>query len=113
MKDQATGYLAEAKWFYQNYTPTLDEYITLALVTTAYAMLVTNSFLGMGDVVTKDAFEWVSGNPQMLRASTIVCRFMDDIIGRQVPIFTPNIRADRFYLNGNSDQVIHIHDLVR
>ncbi|KAI4390117.1 hypothetical protein MLD38_002263 [Melastoma candidum] len=83
MKDLSMGYLAEAKWFFQKYTPTLDEYVVLAFVTTGYALLVTNSFIGMGDGVTEDAFQWVSGNPQMLKAATMVCRFMDDVAGHK------------------------------
>ncbi|KAI4390118.1 hypothetical protein MLD38_002264 [Melastoma candidum] len=83
MKDQAAGFLAEAKWFFQKYKPTLDEYIIIAYRTTAYAMLVTNSFVGMGDAVTEEGFKWASGNPKMLKASTVVCRLMDDIVSRK------------------------------
>ncbi|KAI4340063.1 hypothetical protein MLD38_024937 [Melastoma candidum] len=83
MKDQAVRYLTEAKWFYQKYKPSLDEYIVLASTTTAYTMLITNSFVGMGDAVTEDAFKWASGNPKMLKASTMVCRLMDDLVSRK------------------------------
>ncbi|PKI67630.1 hypothetical protein CRG98_011843 [Punica granatum] len=86
MKNQAKVYFKEATWFHQNYTPTLEEYMPLAMETTAYGMLATASFLGMGDVASKDAFEWLLSDPKILRGSMIVCRLMDDIVSHKVHI---------------------------
>ncbi|XP_031376491.1 (-)-germacrene D synthase-like [Punica granatum] len=83
MKYQARIYFEELNWFHQDYTPTLEEYMSIALETTAYMMLATTSFLGMGDVVSEDAFEWLLSNPMSLRGSKIMCRFMDDIVGHK------------------------------
>ncbi|XP_031383637.1 (-)-germacrene D synthase-like [Punica granatum] len=83
MKNQAKVYFKEATWFHQNYTPTLEEYMPLAMETTAYGMLATASFLGMGDVASKDAFEWLLSDPKILRGSMIVCRLMDDIVSHK------------------------------
>ncbi|KDP39028.1 hypothetical protein JCGZ_00785 [Jatropha curcas] len=33
----------------------------------------------MGEIANKYAFEWVYNDPKIVRASTIVCRLMDDI----------------------------------
>ncbi|KAK2632041.1 hypothetical protein EUGRSUZ_L02082 [Eucalyptus grandis] len=83
MKKQARVYFHEAKWFHTNYTPTLEEYMPLALLTTGYEMLVITSLVGMGDVVTKHAFEWLLGDYKILKASQIICRLMDDIASHQ------------------------------
>ncbi|EXB50920.1 (-)-germacrene D synthase [Morus notabilis] len=80
MKRQIRAYVQEAKWFNLNYTPTMEEYMPLARVTSAYAMLATTSFVGMGDIVTKDSFEWLFSNPKLVSASEVVCRLMDDIV---------------------------------
>ncbi|KAK3433829.1 hypothetical protein EUGRSUZ_D01105 [Eucalyptus grandis] len=79
MKKQAKGYFHEAKWFHSGYTPTLEEYMPLALLTTGYEALSITALVGMGDVVTRDAFEWLLSDCKILRASQIICRFMDDI----------------------------------
>ena len=84
MKKQARWYFQEAKWFYTGYKPTMEEYMSLALLTTAYEDLAITSLVGMGDVVTRDAFEWLLGDCKILRASQIICRLMDDISSHQV-----------------------------
>ncbi|KAL6205530.1 hypothetical protein ACLB2K_022788 [Fragaria x ananassa] len=83
MKRQVRAYHAEAKWFHNNDTPTMDEYMEVALVTSAYSMLATTSFVGMGDIVTKDSFEWIFSDPKMVKASEVVCRLMDDIVSHK------------------------------
>ncbi|KAF7847692.1 hypothetical protein BT93_L2719 [Corymbia citriodora subsp. variegata] len=83
MKKQARVYFHEAKWFHTNYTPTLEEYMPLALLTTGYEMLAITSLVGMGNVVTKHAFEWLLGDCKILKASQIICRLMDDIASHQ------------------------------
>ncbi|XP_056163075.1 (-)-germacrene D synthase-like isoform X1 [Syzygium oleosum] len=84
MKKQARWYFREAKWFHLGYTPTMEEYMPLALLTTGYEALSITTFVGMGDVVTKDAFEWSLGDCKILKASQIICRFMDDIASHQL-----------------------------
>jgi len=59
MKKQARGYFHEAKWFH---TPTIEEYKPLALLTTCYGELSITVLVGKGDVVTRDAFEWLLGD---------------------------------------------------
>ncbi|KAF5478797.1 hypothetical protein F2P56_005327 [Juglans regia] len=80
MKKQVTAYHQEAKWFHQKYIPTMDEYMPLALVSSTHAMLATTSLVGMGELVTKDSFEWLFSDPKMVTASAVVGRLMDDIV---------------------------------
>jgi hypothetical protein len=84
MKNLARAYFHEAKWFYQKHIPSMDEYMRIALVTCAYPMLETTSLVGMGDIVTEDAFVWLFSNPKLVRASAVVCRLMDDIVSHKV-----------------------------
>jgi len=84
MKNQVRAYFHEAKWFYQKHIPSMDEYMRIALVTCAYPMLETTSLVGMGDIVTEDAFVWLFSNPKLVRASAVVCRLMDDIVSHKV-----------------------------
>nr|WNI01929.1 terpene synthase [Psidium guajava] len=79
MKKQARAFFQEAKWFHTNYTPTLEEYMPLQLITTGYGMLATTSLVGMGDVVTRHTFEWALGDCKIVKAAETICRLMDDI----------------------------------
>uniref|UniRef100_F6H239 (-)-germacrene D synthase n=1 Tax=Vitis vinifera TaxID=29760 RepID=F6H239_VITVI len=83
MKKQVQAYFVEAKWLKQEYIPTIEEYMTNALVSCGYFQLATISFVGMGDMVTKKAFDWVFSDPKMVRASAIICRLMDDIVDHE------------------------------
>ncbi|XP_052178610.1 (-)-germacrene D synthase-like isoform X1 [Diospyros lotus] len=83
MKKLVRAYFEEAKWFHQGYTPSMEEYKQVALVTSTYEMISTNSLVGMGDLATQEAFDWVSSHPLIVRASSIIFRLMDDIAGHK------------------------------
>ncbi|XP_048319146.1 (-)-germacrene D synthase-like [Ziziphus jujuba] len=80
MKKLARSYLIEAKWFDEKYTPELDEYMGVYLESCGYSLLTTTSFLGMGEVATKKAFDWVSNGPKIVKSASIICRLMDDVV---------------------------------
>ncbi|KAK9265812.1 hypothetical protein L1049_017788 [Liquidambar formosana] len=83
MKNLVRAYHAEAIWCSKQYVPTFEEYMHVALVTSAYYMLATASFVGMGDIATKETFEWLFNEPAIAKASTIIGRLMDDLVGHQ------------------------------
>ncbi|XVF04022.1 hypothetical protein REPUB_Repub05bG0044700 [Reevesia pubescens] len=83
MKKLCQAYYVEAKWLNENHTPTMEEYMSIALVSCSYHMLAITSFVGMEDTITKETFVWAFNTPKILRASTIVCRLMNDIIGHK------------------------------
>ena len=84
MKQLSQAYFVEAKWYHENYFPTMEEYMKIALVSAGYIMITITSFVGMGEIVTKDIFEWASNNPKIVKASSIVGRLMDDIVSHTV-----------------------------
>ena len=84
MKNQVRAYFREAEWFHNHHIPTMEEYMPIALVTSAYSMLATTSFVGMGDVATEEAFAWLFSDPKIVTASAIVCRLMDDVVSHKV-----------------------------
>ncbi|KAL4619125.1 hypothetical protein ACB092_06G057300 [Castanea dentata] len=79
MKCLVRAYFEEAKWFYQNYIPTMEEYMHVALKSSSYPMLTAISFLGMSDIITKEAFDWIFNNPKIIKASSVIGRLMDDM----------------------------------
>ena len=84
MKNLVRAYFHEAKWFHEGRIPTMEEYMRIALVTSGYYMLTTMSFIGMGEIVTKEAFDWVISDPKIITASAVICRLMDDISSHKV-----------------------------
>ena len=84
MKNQVRAYYAEAIWFHEEYIPTMEEYMRVALVTAGYTVVTTLSLMGMGDVVTKETFEWVAGDPRIISSSNLMARLMDDIKSHKV-----------------------------
>ncbi|TYG47426.1 hypothetical protein ES288_D11G337300v1 [Gossypium darwinii] len=76
-------YYVEFKWLHENYMPTLDEYLSVALVTSCYQLLTIVSFVGMEDSITKETFIWAFNDPKILRALTNICRLMDDVVSHQ------------------------------
>ncbi|CAL2266062.1 unnamed protein product [Prunus armeniaca] len=96
LKAVARAYFEEARWFNEGYTPTMEEYLPAAIVSTGYHMLSTVSLLGMGDIVTKETFEWLSNEAKIVRASTTLFRFMDDIV-------TSNFEKERGHVGCSID----------
>ena len=84
MKRLVQAYFDEAKWFYENYIPTMEEYMHVALKSSGYPMLTAISFLGMGEIVTKKAFDWMFNNPKIITASSIIGRLIDDMTSHKV-----------------------------
>ncbi|XP_020416962.1 (-)-alpha-pinene synthase-like isoform X2 [Prunus persica] len=80
-KATARAYFDEARWLHEGCIPSMEEYMHVATASVGNSPLSTISLLGMGDIVTKEAFEWLLNNPKILRASNIIFRLMDDVAG--------------------------------
>ncbi|RWR88239.1 terpene synthase 1 [Cinnamomum micranthum f. kanehirae] len=78
-KEISKSYLIEARWSNTGYVPTYEEYMSVALVTCGYKLLTLISFVGMGDIATKEAFEWARSMPKLIKAVSMVNRLRDDI----------------------------------
>ncbi|KAF3437670.1 hypothetical protein FNV43_RR20426 [Rhamnella rubrinervis] len=85
-KSLVDGYFKEAQWCAANYIPTVEEHYDVSvLVTSTCHALLRASFVGMDETVTKETFEWTGKGPKtsskMIKASSVVFRLMDDIVG--------------------------------
>ena len=56
----------------------------VALKSSGYPMLIAISFLGMGNIVTKEAFDWIFSNPKIITASSVIVRLIDDMKSHKV-----------------------------
>ncbi|XP_011030746.1 PREDICTED: (-)-germacrene D synthase-like isoform X2 [Populus euphratica] len=83
MKKQVQAYFVEARWLHENCMPTMDEYMRISLISSGYPLLTCISFVGMGDIVTKDAFEWLNKDPKIVKAASVIARLMDDTVSHK------------------------------
>lgn len=85
MKSLCQAYLQEAKWCHEKHVPTHDEYMEIGQLTSGFPFGIVASFLGMGDIASKEVFEWVCQNPmpKAVIASAIINRLMNDMGGHK------------------------------
>lgn len=81
VKRLAKAYFKEVEWAQKQYTPSLKEYMEESgLVTSGCRHVYTLALAGIvGKSVTKDVFEWLASSPKILEASSVICRYADDI----------------------------------
>ncbi|KAF4371200.1 hypothetical protein F8388_020927 [Cannabis sativa] len=84
MKRLIESHFEEAKWLNQRYFPSFDEHMRVSYVSCGNTMLISTSFVGMdNDIVTNQTLQWLSNDPKIVKASTLLSRFMDDIGSRK------------------------------
>ncbi|XP_077217584.1 alpha-terpineol synthase, chloroplastic-like [Tasmannia lanceolata] len=77
--DQCHTYLVEAKWYNNRYTPTLDEYLNNAWVSSTIPLIMGHVYFSLTQKVTKEAQECLTNNPNIVRWSSIIARLVDDL----------------------------------
>ena len=86
MKELVQAYFDEARWLHEDYTPTMEEYMSVAVVSAAYYLISTASFIDMGQIATEEVFQWVSNKPKIVTALSVIGRLMNDIVSHKVSI---------------------------
>ncbi|CAI9784167.1 unnamed protein product [Fraxinus pennsylvanica] len=74
-------YFQEAKWVYSGYIPTLEEYLKVGKLSSVCLLLSAAALAGIGELVSKEAFEWFASDPLILQGSEIIGRLMNDMVG--------------------------------
>ncbi|KAL2496206.1 Alpha-humulene/(-)-(E)-beta-caryophyllene synthase [Forsythia ovata] len=98
-KRLARTYFQEAKWVYSGYIPSLEEYMKVGMPSSTYILLSAAALAGInGELVSKEAFEWVASDPLILQASEIIGRLLNDLVGFG---FEQKISAVGCYMNQN------------
>ncbi|OAY78193.1 Alpha-humulene synthase, partial [Ananas comosus] len=72
-------YLKETEWYAHDYVPTFEERLQTSMVSSTYPALICASFVGMDNIATREAFEWVTSMPEVVKDSAILSRLMNDI----------------------------------
>ncbi|KAB1215220.1 (-)-germacrene D synthase [Morella rubra] len=77
-------YYAKEAWLNDKYVPTPEEYMSIALTSSGYLILTTVTFAGMGEIASKEAFDWLFKHPKILKGAQVICRLMDDIVSNEM-----------------------------
>ncbi|KAM0059720.1 putative beta-farnesene synthase [Helianthus debilis subsp. tardiflorus] len=83
VKEYTQNLLIEAKWVNERYIPTFEEYMSVAIVSIGYPLLIMLSYVHRDDLVTEDTFKWLSNYPPIVKASSLIFRLMDDTAMRK------------------------------
>ncbi|OIT36063.1 PREDICTED: germacrene C synthase-like [Nicotiana attenuata] len=84
MQKLVRAFLKEAQWLNAGYTPTCEEYTKNALVSCGYMMGATTSLVGMEDFISQENFEWITNEPLIVLAASVINRAMCDMTGHEV-----------------------------
>ncbi|OIT33133.1 PREDICTED: (-)-camphene/tricyclene synthase, chloroplastic-like [Nicotiana attenuata] len=77
--DLCKAYLREARWYYNGYKPTMQEYMDNAWISVAMPMILTHTFFLVTNPITKEELESLSKYPDIIRWSSTIVRFADDL----------------------------------
>ncbi|KAF7123140.1 hypothetical protein RHSIM_Rhsim12G0120300 [Rhododendron simsii] len=78
-KEVIRCYDVETEWLKKGYVQTMEEHLANALVTVTSPLLTTAAFVGMGEIATPEAFQWLQSQPRILMACSTIFRVINDI----------------------------------
>ncbi|KAG5581740.1 hypothetical protein H5410_052367 [Solanum commersonii] len=79
MKKVLRAYFQEAEWYYnKKEVPRMEQYMKNGIPSSGYLLLATTSWLAMGNITTKDVFDWIGTEPPILVASCCITRLLND-----------------------------------
>ncbi|CAL5003852.1 unnamed protein product [Urochloa decumbens] len=70
----------EIKWHDEHYVPkTIDEHLKISRATVGGFQVACSSFVGMGDIITKEILDWLLTYPELLKCFSTIARLCNDI----------------------------------
>ncbi|RWR72168.1 terpene synthase 1 [Cinnamomum micranthum f. kanehirae] len=93
MKVSIRAYLKEAQWCNNGYVPTLEEHLKVSLLSSGFVFVTVASFVGMGEEVTKEAFDWIKTHPKFLMDSSLISRLINDIQSNESEQKRPHVAS--------------------
>ncbi|KAM0059722.1 putative beta-farnesene synthase [Helianthus debilis subsp. tardiflorus] len=83
VKEYTRNVLLEAKWVNERYIPTFEEHMSVAIVSVGYPLIIMLSYVHRDNLVTEDIFKWLSNYPPIVKASSLILRYMNDLSTRK------------------------------
>ncbi|KAF3776856.1 Myrcene synthase [Nymphaea thermarum] len=73
------AYLVEAKWFYNGYTPTLEEYLDNASVSISVPVLLIHAYFFIQHAIQEDATLDIDRYINLIKKSSMIVRLQNDV----------------------------------
>ncbi|KAK1289397.1 (-)-germacrene D synthase [Acorus calamus] len=83
-KLQSKAYHHEFLWEHNKYVPKFHEHLQVSAVSCTYPLFYVCSLVGMGDMATKEAFDWVIKVPKIIWSSSLIARLVDDMYPHKI-----------------------------
>ncbi|KAF6150742.1 hypothetical protein GIB67_020825 [Kingdonia uniflora] len=77
--DICTAFLVEAKWYYEGYTPTLDEFLNNSVISIGAPTMLLTAYLLSTRRITREALECIENYPSLIRCSAMLVRLSNDL----------------------------------
>lgn len=89
LTDAARCYYNEVIWREQGCAAaaTVEEHLKISVPSSCCMHVPVYAFVSMGDTATSDAIEWGMAYPNIIRASCVVGRVVNDIASHEVYIY--------------------------
>ncbi|KAK1410873.1 hypothetical protein QVD17_37414 [Tagetes erecta] len=101
------------EWREQGYVPTVEEHKSVRFMSCGYKMLAAISCVGMGDMFTEEIFKWIETTPPLVKASSAICRLMDDVAGHKEEQERKHVVSTvESYMKKNNVKAEEVYDLL-
>lgn len=77
--DFCKALLVEAKWHKRGYTPSLQEYLSNAWISSSGPLLSVHSFFGIMNEVTEETADFLKLNQDLVYYSSLIIRLCNDL----------------------------------
>ncbi|RVW33173.1 Valencene synthase [Vitis vinifera] len=116
LPESVRAYFNEGKWLHAEYVPTMEEYMGVALVSSDVPMFTIISFVGMGMMATKEAFDWFE-QERGHSASSVECYMKQNSVSEQLAYRELNKQVEKAWKDINQEflrpTAIPMHLLTR
>lgn len=73
-----------AKWAQIAHVPSFEDYMVVGELEVSWYASMAGTFMGMGHIAMKGAYEWLKSRPKLIQAISINGRLMNDMTGFEV-----------------------------
>ncbi|XP_022896311.1 (-)-alpha-terpineol synthase-like [Olea europaea var. sylvestris] len=78
-KDLCKAYLQEARWYFNGYKPTMEEYMNTAWISISTHVILSHAFFAVTSPIEKEAVQYLLDYPNIIRWSATILRLSDDL----------------------------------
>ncbi|XP_022897579.1 terpene synthase 10-like [Olea europaea var. sylvestris] len=78
-KDLCKAYLQEARWYFNGYKPTMEEYMNTAWISISTHVILSHAFFAVTSPIEKEAVQYLLDYPNLIRWSATILRLSDDL----------------------------------